>query len=228
MLTTEQKLVRVSLSRQVLEEMERAIAAGVWTVGEKIPPEPELMAHFGVSRNTLREAIQALIHNGVLQARQGDGTYILAANRFDASIQNQLKAAGLRDTLEVRFALERETAKLAAQRATKADIDLITQVLATRQSSAGEDFVENDLAFHQAIAKACHNQIMNDLYHSIADYLKTLIAFFLEVMPPEDAALNQLHERLAAAIASHDTQEAEAIVLQMNISNQHFIEKVIS
>lgn len=186
------------------------------------------MAHFGVSRNTLREAIQALIHNGVLQARQGDGTYILAANRFDASIQNQLKTAGLRDTLEVRFALERETAKLAAQRATKADIDLITQVLATRQSSAGEDFVENDLAFHQAIAKACHNQIMNDLYHSIADYLKTLIAFFLEVMPPEDAALNQLHERLAAAIAGHDTQEAEAIVLQMNISNQHFIEKVIS
>ena len=56
--------------------MERAIASGVWTVGEKIPPEPELMAHFGVSRNTLREAIQALIHGGVLQARQGDGTYI--------------------------------------------------------------------------------------------------------------------------------------------------------
>ena len=83
------------------------------------------MAHFGVSRNTLREAIQALIHNGVLQARQGDGTYILAANRFDASIQNQLKAAGLRDTLEVRFALERETAQLAAQRATEADIAMI-------------------------------------------------------------------------------------------------------
>lgn len=227
-MTTEQKLVRVSLSRQVLEEMERAIASGVWTVGEKIPPEPELMAHFGVSRNTLREAIQALIHGGVLQARQGDGTYILAANRFDASIQNQLKAAGLRDTLEVRFALERETAKLAAQRAADADIALIEKTLSMRQTSVGQDFVENDLAFHQAIAAACHNQIMNDLYHSIAGYFQTLITFFLEVMPPEDAALNELHERLAAAIAGHDTQEAESIVMQMNVSNQYFIEKVIS
>ena len=227
-MTIEQKLTRVSLSRQVLEEMERAIAAGVWTVGDKIPPEPELMAHFGVSRNTLREAIQALIHNGVLQARQGDGTYILAANRFDASIQNQLKAAGLRDTLEVRFALERETAQLAAQRATEADIALITEALTFRQTSSGPAFIENDLAFHLAIAQSCHNQIMTELYQSIAGYLHTLIAFFLQVMPPEDAALDDLHERLAAAIARHDRFEAEAIVMEMNTSNQYFIEKVIS
>lgn len=229
-MTTEQKLVRVSLSRQVLEEMERAIATGVWTVGEKIPPEPELMAHFGVSRNTLREAIQALIHSGVLQARQGDGTYILATNRFEASIQKQLKTAGLRDTLEVRYALERETAKLAASRATAEDMAFIKQALVERQSTTShqEAFVEKDLAFHQMIALACHNQIMKDLYQSIAGYLQTLIAYFVQVMPPEDALLDELHEQLAEAIFQHDTAQAEDVIMQMNTHNQQFIEKVIS
>ena len=69
---------------------------------------------------------------------------------------------------------------------------------------------------------------MTELYQSIAGYLHTLIAFFLQVMPPEDAALDDLHERLAAAIARHDRFEAEAIVMEMNTSNQYFIEQVIS
>ena len=78
------------------------------------------------------------------------------------------------------------------------------------------------------IAQACHNQIMKDLYQSIAGYLQTLIAYFVQVMPPEDALLDELHEQLAEAIFQHDTVQAEKIITQMNAHNQQFIEKVIS
>lgn len=227
---TDAKIARVSLSKQVLAEMERLIADGSWTVGTKIPPEPELMQRFGVSRNTLREAMQTLIHSGVLEARQGDGTYILASDRFTASIQSRLKAANLRDTLEVRFALERETAKLAAIRANTADCQRIRDALTQRQGCIDEpeQFVERDLYFHWVIAQACHNSIMEELYQSIAGYLQTLIAFFVKVMPPEDAMLDSLHSDLAMAIITNDVTAAEAVILQMNIYNQSFIEKVLS
>ena len=65
------KPVRVSLSRQVLTAMESMIRSGKWKVGDRIPAEAELARAFSVSHNTIREALQSLIHMGMLEARPG-------------------------------------------------------------------------------------------------------------------------------------------------------------
>ena len=81
------KPVRVSLARQVLTAMESMIRSGKWKVGDRIPAEAELARAFSVSHNTIREALQSLIHMGMLEARPGDGTYVMASDRFAVAVR---------------------------------------------------------------------------------------------------------------------------------------------
>ena len=69
---------RAGLVDQVIDQMRGAITAGEWPVGRRIPPEPELVTALGVGRNTVREAVRALSHAGLLEVRQGDGTFVRA------------------------------------------------------------------------------------------------------------------------------------------------------
>ena len=73
-------------SELVVERMEQLIRDGVWPVGACIPAEPELVRDFGVGRNTIREAVRALEHSGMLVPRRGDGTYVRSANTFAAAM----------------------------------------------------------------------------------------------------------------------------------------------
>ena len=166
-----QKPVRRSLSKQVLEEMEKCITSGQWAVGERIPAEPELMALFGVSRNTLREAIQVLIHSGILEARPGDGTYILANDRFAAMLTLRLQQAELAEVLEVRLALEQAGARLAAARRNEQDLTAIESALRLRGETDAA-WASRDLAFHQAVMAAAHNPLLLALYGSMAVYIQ--------------------------------------------------------
>lgn len=75
-----QKTNRQTLVEQVALQMESLIESGEWGVGMRIPAEPELMTELNVSRNTLREAIRALIHAGLLKTKQGDGTYVCSSS----------------------------------------------------------------------------------------------------------------------------------------------------
>jgi DNA-binding FadR family transcriptional regulator len=74
------------LSEQVVAQLEAQIAAGEWPVGSKIPAEPELVAALGVGRNTVREAVRALEHAGLLEPRRGDGTYVRATSDLGAAL----------------------------------------------------------------------------------------------------------------------------------------------
>ena len=112
------KPVRVSLARQVLTAMESMIRSGKWKVGDRIPAEAELARAFSVSHNTIREALQSLIHMGMLEARPGDGTYVMASDRFAVAVSNRLKESELPQILEARLALEKEIARLASVKRT--------------------------------------------------------------------------------------------------------------
>lgn len=72
------KLPRLSLVDSAVAELRSAVARGEWPVGERIPTEPRLSEQFGVGRNTVREAVRVLVHAGLLETRQGDGTYVRA------------------------------------------------------------------------------------------------------------------------------------------------------
>lgn len=207
------KPIKQSLPKQISIQIEKAIKNGIYKVGEKIPSEPELVKSFEVSRNTIREAIQSLIQAGVLESRQGNGTYVITNDRFEANILNRLSSSKISEVHEVRVSLEKEIVKLAAQRRTKDDLINIKKALDEKNSRKAniEENSKADLEFHTSIAKACHNSIFYDLYKSISQYIGTSIQERLELTSMEEENINQLHTDLYEAILSQDTKKAEDI-----------------
>ena len=198
---------RVSLSAQIVAEMERIIRHGQWKVGERIPPEPELTALFGVSRNTVREAVQSLIHAGLLTAKPGDGTYVMGRTRFEVLLQNQLGDSEVRLILEARLALESSIAALAAQNRNDDDLENLAAALKLRNNS---DDLTSDTNFHIAVAKATHNPLLADLYNEICLFmLKNMVQKL-----PEGAIQEQeidLHNRLFRALERSDPEAARSV-----------------
>ena len=96
---------RSGLVDEVIGQLRTVIAAGEWPVGERIPTEQELVALLGVGRNTVREAVRALSHGGLLDVRQGDGTYVRATSEVSGAIR-RLCGSELHEVLQVRRALE--------------------------------------------------------------------------------------------------------------------------
>ena len=128
------KPIKQSLPKQISIQIEKAIKDGIFKVGEKIPSEPELVKSFEVSRNTIREAIQSLIQAGVLESRQGNGTYVLTNDRFEANILTRLSSSKISEVHEVRISLEKEIVKLAALRRTQEDLINIKKALDKKNS----------------------------------------------------------------------------------------------
>lgn len=208
------KPIKQSLPKQISIQIEKAIKDGIFKVGEKIPSEPELVKSFEVSRNTIREAIQSLIQAGVLESRQGNGTYVLTNDRFEANILTRLSSSRISEVHEVRVSLEKEIVKLAALRRTQEDLINIKKAL-DEKNSIKDNIQENskaDLEFHLCIAKACHNSIFYDLYKSISQYICTSIQERLELTFMEEENIAALHTDLYEAIFSQDTKKAQEII----------------
>ncbi|RXK14098.1 transcriptional regulator [Halarcobacter mediterraneus] len=208
------KPVKLSLPKQITLEIEKAIKNGIFKVGERIPSEPDLVKKFAVSRNTIREAIQSLIQAGVLESRQGNGTYVLTNDRFEANILTRLSNSKIQEVHEVRSSLEKEIVKLAAQRRTQSDLEEIKKALDEININKGsfEENSEADLKFHLAIAKASHNSIFYDLYKSISQYICFSVAKRLELTLIEEKLISQLHIELYEAIFSQDVKKAEETI----------------
>ena len=119
---------RAGLVDQVIDQMRSAITTGEWRVGERIPTEPELVTALGVGRNTVREAVRALAHAGLLEVRQGDGTFVRATSELSGAVK-RLCGSELRDVLEVRRTLEVEGARLAATARTEFELDELNNLL---------------------------------------------------------------------------------------------------
>ncbi|SPT60606.1 FadR/GntR family transcriptional regulator [Actinomadura madurae] len=199
---------RSSLVDQVIDQLRDEIVGGGWPVGAKIPPEPVLSETLGVGRNTVREAVRALTHAGLLESRQGDGTYVRATSELSGAVRRRLETAELVETLEVRRGLEVEAARLAATRRTDADIAAIAVALARRDAAwaAGEHatFVEADLAFHTAVVEATHNRVLTDLYHDFSAALRASIGAAGILLEHADVP----HGPIAAAIEAGDADAA--------------------
>ncbi|NHC45714.1 FadR/GntR family transcriptional regulator [Motilibacter aurantiacus] len=200
------------LSAQVADQLRALIADGSWPLGSRIPPEHRLTEELGVSRNTVREALRALVHTGLLEARPGDGTYVRADSELRVSLGRRVAAGGLTDAFEVRALLERAGARRAAERATVDDIDGLRRLLAARDAakSAGdlERFAEADFAFHRAVVAAGGNALLTELY----EYLTTPITRTISESAAlhEDGGVHARHAELLDAISAHDPDAAEA------------------
>lgn len=208
------KIKRISLVDQVVAQMETLIKKEIWPVGTKIPPEMALMEKFGVSRNTLREAIRVLVHAGLLQTKQGSGTYIRSSQKSSIDFEKRLAHSTLIEILEVRHALEREAAHLAALRRTEKDIEALQECLSRcRNSNDLAEFATADIELHKTIVRASHNGPLIELYTYHANILHDAI-FDLTRMTamPENELDPGTHDELIHAIIKQNHHEACQIV----------------
>src|SRR5213076_2464255 len=133
---------RAGLIEQVIDQLREQIVAGTWAIGSRIPTESELAQLTGTSRNTVREAVQSLVHAGLLERRQGSGTYVLAASELAGAVSRRVASARHLDVLEVRRTLEVGAARLAAVRRTPEDIALLRSLLTARTVARQENDVD--------------------------------------------------------------------------------------
>ncbi|MFD6419114.1 FadR/GntR family transcriptional regulator [Streptomyces sp. NPDC060194] len=201
---------RSALSDQVIAELRQQITSGEWPVGSRIPTEPELVEQLGVARNTVREAVRALAHNGLLDIRQGSGTYVVATSELAGVMQRRFTGADPGHIAELRATLESSAARLAARRRTEKDLKQLDALLVRREEAweAGdpEAFVEADATLHLAVVAASHNDVLTALYadlgHVLRDWLRGDIG---AVLRPEN---HMDHARLVDAIRDGDAETA--------------------
>src|SRR6476660_6221960 len=105
---------RQPLADEVTAKLRQMIHSGEWQLQQRIPSEPELMAGLGVSRGTLREAVKALAHSGMLEVRRGDGTYVRAVSEISGAARRMYQEHTDVHVLEVRVGLDTQAARLAA------------------------------------------------------------------------------------------------------------------
>lgn len=200
------------LGDQVIQQLQEKISLGELRPGDKMPAEPELMSLFGVGRSTIREAVRVLVKAGLLEVRQGDGTYVLDKAINPEPLEHRLRRATILEVYEVRRILELEIAKLAALRRTDDDLVHMRESLNKRREARRIDdnraYVDSDLAFHLAVAAASKNSVLADLYLSFSNALRDALD---KLISDQDLYQNQMsiHEQLLGAIERKDGQAAE-------------------
>lgn len=205
-------LQRTSLPGQVIAQVQDLIARGEWPVGAKLPPEAQLARDMGVGHSTLREALRAMAHFGMLEIRPGSGTFVRADNDLAASLSRRIAADAL-EGLEARNSLERDAARLATQRRTDADLAALREHLQA-QHSAYQDgevdqYAEADVAFHQTLVSAAHNHVLDELYANLTIVLRRTIGSVVTELQHEHAQLHDSHADLVTAIEHRDEVAAD-------------------
>ncbi|OKS85397.1 FadR/GntR family transcriptional regulator [Mucilaginibacter polytrichastri] len=206
---------REKLSDLVAAKIKLDIKQKKYQAGEKIPAEPELMNIYSVGRSSIREAIKSLAMAGVLQVKQGDGTYV-NEQTDELPIEQQLKNASFEEINSVRRLLEAEIVKLAAELYTLDDLTEMEKHLADRkQAILTEDraaCANADIAFHMAIAKACGNGVLAALYQNFTQTIRTFFSQ-REVQGINHFAMSHhLHEDLLMAIKGRKKKQAVEII----------------
>ncbi len=209
----------IRLTDSVANELEKRILEGSLKPGDRLASERALALDLGVSRPSLREAIQKLVSKGLLSTRHGGGTYV--TDRLEAHFvdpwQDMLKDHPLlhRDLLEFRQMLESQAASLAADRATDIDISRLDLVHSTLEAVYASDdlatCIDADVAFHQAIAEASHNVLIGHLTASLMKVIHGHVANNLEHLharPQRWEQLQSQHRAIWQAIRQHQPQAA--------------------
>ena len=204
---------RSRIYEHIVGQINALIREGRWAPGDQIPPERELAERFKVSRTSVREALRALEMQGIIDSRQGGGTFIRTGDT--EMLVGPLAAAILRgrrelaEVLEVRELIEPGIARLAARRATAEHVaELETLLQRQRECIAAErSFVEEDTAFHYTLAKAADNHILLRLHNVILDVLRESRQSYLHVPNRPQMSLRG-HEAMLAAVKAKDVDAA--------------------
>ncbi len=209
---------RPAVANQTVDTIKAMIVAGDLRAGQRLPAQRDLAARLGVSRPSLREAIQALIALNILDSRHGEGTFVsslepmLLAEPIDFLLQ--VNASSLIALFEARRALEAAVASLAAERATDLELTQLADfVKAGRREIVDADtFVEHDIAFHVLLRTYARSPILASLLESV-----NLLSYpgRRDAARSEEARLRALsdHEAMVKVLRSRDPAAAHQAMI---------------
>jgi GntR family transcriptional regulator, transcriptional repressor for pyruvate dehydrogenase complex len=209
---------KASFFQAVVYRFEELLRAGLLKPGEKLASEAELARTFQVSRPTLREALKALNLLGLLVSRTGDGTYVTedSRNLFKTAIyfSTFLSAVDFLGLIEARIAIEPFLAELAAQRATKAEIERMKGHLQKMEGAVGQmqSYLDSEIAFHDEITKAARSAVLQGIMVSLRDLL---LEGRTKITANQTGKRNfNFHVRIFEAIRRRDPESARRRMLE--------------
>ena len=202
-----------------IQNMRAMIASGRLSPGARLPAEAELATVVGASRNTVREAVRALVTARVLDVRRGDGTYVtslrpeLLLEGITAAVELMHEGFSL-ELIAVRRILEPAATRLAATRMDEATLaELERLVEAVEQASSQAERIPFDAEFHSLVARRSENATLASMLAAVSS--RTLRARAWRGVVDETASSRTVtqHREILEALAAHDPDRAEAAAL---------------
>ncbi len=209
---------RRKLADEVLERLIELIQQGELRPGEQMPSERDLMTMFGVGRPAVREAMQALASMGMITIQHGERARITAVTAQSMIDQIDRSARYLLSTSpktvdhlkEARLLFEVGMVRIAARKASAADIAELGQRIASMEANQGDHdaFIQADMAFHNTLAGISRNPIYNAVSQAMLQWLAEYHVDMVSVPGAEDVTLGE-HREILQSVAAHDADAAE-------------------
>ena len=205
---------KTRVSEEIIGQVRDMITSGRLKVGDRLPAERDLANILQVGRSTVREAIRALESLGILQARAGEGTFLvanLAEQRPDPLTVDLFHSwDNQRKLFEVRMVIEPDLAALAARRATASHIQRMREILDDQEQviQQGENGIKADTSFHFLLAEASGNDILLRIMDGLMDRLQETREASLNTGGRPIRSLMQ-HRAIVRAIEDRDPDMAE-------------------
>jgi len=223
------KIKKIKVSEQIFKQIMDLVRNGVWHAGTKIPSEEKLSELFGVSRVSVRAALQKLQTLGILVSRQGEGTFIGEVN-LSTYLDNLfpmlvLSKENIKSLLEFREIIEVRSASLAALRRDEKDLENIKSTIEKMKEDKGNlsKFAKDDLNFHFEVAKATKNIIIikvNEIMKSVLrEYMEKIVS-----IRGTEAGL-KYHPKIYSAIKLGNPENAAMLMREHIMSASKDIER---
>jgi len=208
-----------SIRSRITRDLAKRVLSGEFPPGSRLPVEADLIEALGVSRTVIREAMRTIAAKGIVVSRKKAGTIVRPMqewNLLDPDVLQWLDAVHLgrtymKDVSEARLIFEPKAARLAALRASQAEITAIADAYRRMRSSARDDlegYTEADMAFHRSILKASHNHVLSQLGNAISAALRRLLRTSVESTGDYSRGI-RAHGDVLAAIRNRNPDEAE-------------------
>ncbi|HEY9054604.1 MAG TPA: FadR/GntR family transcriptional regulator [Rectinemataceae bacterium] len=212
------KLHRVktdSLRAQIYVQLKNQLLNGAWKPGEKLPSENQLCETFGVSRVTVRAALQQLEILGMVKTKHGGGTYalelpaVITINNLQPTMLNN-RNHDIITVLEYRKIIEKGTIGLAVEKICNKDFEYLEETYKTMQASVDDHarFAQADFSFHLRIAEIANNPIINNLYHLINQIMTASMSDIVDLLGCEIGLY--YHRKLIDALKARDKPACES------------------
>ncbi|MFV2065318.1 MAG: FadR/GntR family transcriptional regulator [Chloroflexota bacterium] len=221
------------LTEAAIQQMSEMIRSGTLLPGSKLPPEADLAEQLGTSRNTVREAVRALVTARVLDVRRGDGTYVTSL-RPELLLEGIAFAADMMqpdssiELVEVRRILEPAATRLAARQIDAVALASLGQVLEQMRAADGpEELVRFDTEFHNLVASASGNATLASMLAGVSG--RTVRARVWRSIVEDAVIVNTIaqHEDIYRALVAHDAALAEAASLIHVATTESWVRRVL-